>query len=213
MPTRPQSPPVAEIQACAEQCAEWLRANGYVITADPPRDPYTGVLFSLDHERIFGVEPASTVSEIYHWLWVDVLPPLNGRRESAGRQLLEHASATIPDRADAADLYFGRFEHDVAAKLRAVSAQAERLHSQIEKVADRQARRAVMKGAETGLRVRRTFARWLELGERLRRLVEPTGSIGLGGLPESPRVSQRLRELGEWKPWHGRASSRQRLAD
>lgn len=28
---------------------------------------------------------------------------------------------------------------------------------------------------------------------------------------ESPRVSQRLRKLGEWKPWQGRASSHRRF--
>ena len=30
--------------------------------------------------------------------------------------------------------------------------------------------------------------------------------------PESPRVSQRLQELGEWEPWQGRASTRQKYA-
>ena len=29
---------------------------------------------------------------------------------------------------------------------------------------------------------------------------------------ESPRVSQRLQELGEWKPWHARVSSRRKFA-
>jgi len=28
---------------------------------------------------------------------------------------------------------------------------------------------------------------------------------------ESPRVSQRLRKLGEWKPWEGRASSHRKF--
>jgi hypothetical protein len=189
MPTPPQAPPVAEMQACAECCADWLRTEGFAGSAAPDGATGSDLLVAVDMQRLAASALAQVVFDVYTWLWLDALPALDGRRDHEREQVAQRP----PDdalRAPAVDaeLSLGNREHELADRVRRINASIRNLAGEIDTVSQRQASRARTKGAETGLRLLVAYARWSELGETVRRIVEPSGSR-FGGL-SAPHTMQ-----------------------
>lgn len=175
MPTEAKEAPVSDIQACAAGCADWLRAEGFVNEDNPFGATGADVYFAF-HRKIEHFPLACSVFEVFAWLWVDVLPAIDGRREAERQQIAARKPAPeIPDPALTADLFFGSHEHDFAKQLRGIWAPIAHLEPSVELLAKRHHERAVLaRGVDTSKGLVAAFRICAYAGAKLRNLVEPS---------------------------------------
>lgn len=161
------------MKACADGLVKWLVDNEY--TSGPCTTEDT--LSNLDHVKVNESPEASVVRAAFVWLWCKALPPLDGRREAARKQLSNlEPQPEMPDPAAFADLQFGTAERQLAAKVRKVVASIEGLDGAVRAMADRDSARTTFRDRQ----LLRIFGLWVRVGRRLQRALEPTGYSGIG---------------------------------
>lgn len=84
---------------------------------------------------------------------------------------------------ETADLFHGAIEHNLARKLRDLSACTLALSKSVEEVAARQSRRRKFKAEPTGDDIRSAHKQCVPALQSLQSLVEPTGPDGISAMP------------------------------
>jgi hypothetical protein len=154
--------------------AQWLTNAGFAAGAENPHitDPLGRMVWNLDLARTVNDPRADAVHKLLLWLWTEVLPELDGRRELERKRMLQEGpepGGQIDEKY--ANLFFGSDDGKVAGRVDALLSKMGKLRHH---VADAAARRAMReRNAASALELAEAYQAWVRAGQRFLALIEP----------------------------------------